>query len=183
LQESALGPDHPDSCRVDALANLKLKDKRYSDAAALEQRILNIERRAYGEHHENVLQTLNKLREIYRAGGDAAAGRTHRRAGLAQRRRPPPPRPAIGMPGIPGGIAGTNRRYKQSQGFATVRVFYGTIASCHRRPQTRAVLRQGRGELQYGYLNVTIPQIHKEAELGNPAPLGRLHVCPERALP
>ncbi|HWY97115.1 MAG TPA: alpha/beta hydrolase [Steroidobacteraceae bacterium] len=167
LQEAALGPDHPDLVPVlTALANLKLKDKRYSDAAALEQRILNIERRAYGEHHENVLATLNKLREIYRAGGDAAALARIDAQALAQASPPPPP-PAgeRGLPGIPGGIAGANRRYKQSQGFATVRVFYGTNRAPTGDLKPALFYGKGRGELQYGYLNVTIPQIHKEAEL------------------
>jgi tetratricopeptide (TPR) repeat protein len=103
LQESVLGPDHPDLVPVlTALANLKLKDKHYSDAAALEQRILNIERRAYGEHHENVLATLNKLREIYRAGGDAAA--VARIDAEAEARGPPPPPfpPPAGDRGLPG---------------------------------------------------------------------------------
>jgi esterase/lipase superfamily enzyme len=167
LQEAALGPDHPDLVPVlTALANLKLKDKRYSDAAALEPRILNIERRAYGEHHENVLATLNKLREIYRAGGDAAAVARIDAQALAQAPPPPPP-PAgeRGLPGIPGGIAGANRRYKQSQGFATVRVFYGTNRAPTGDLKPALFYGKGRGELQYGYLNVTIPQIHKEAEL------------------
>jgi esterase/lipase superfamily enzyme len=167
LQESLLGPDHPDLVPVlTALANLKLKDKRYSDAATLEQRILNIERRAYGEHHENVLATLNKLREIYRAGGDAAAVARIDAQALAQAPPPPPP-PAgdRGLPGIPGGIAGANRRYKQSQGFATVRVFYGTNRAPTGDLKPALFYGKGRGDLQYGYLNVTIPQIHKEAEL------------------
>ena len=169
LQESELGPDHPDLVPVlTALANLELKDKRYSDAAALEQRILNIERRAYGEHHENVLATLNKLREIYRAGGDVAA--VARIDAEAEARGPPPPPsppPAgdRGLPGIPGGIAGANRRYKQSQGFATVRVFYGTNRAPTGDVKPALFYGKGRGELQYGYLNVTIPQIHVEAEL------------------
>jgi esterase/lipase superfamily enzyme len=168
LQEAALGPDHPDLVPVlTALANLKLKDKRYSDAAALEQRILNIERRAYGEHHENVLATLNRLREIYRAGGDAAAtARIDAEAAAAQASpSPPPPAGERGLPGIPGGIAGANRRYKQSQGFATVRVFYGTNRAPTGDLKPALFYGKGRGELQYGYLNVTIPQIHKEAEL------------------
>jgi esterase/lipase superfamily enzyme len=167
LQEAALGPDHPDLVPVlTALANLKLKDKRYSDAAALEQRILNIERRAYGEHHENVLATLNKLREIYRAGGDAAAvARIDAEAAAQAQSPPPPPAGERGLPGIPGGIAGANRRYKQSQGFATVRVFYGTNRAPTGDLKPALFYGKGRGELQYGYLNVTIPQIHKEAEL------------------
>jgi esterase/lipase superfamily enzyme len=168
LQEAALGPDHPDLVPVlTALANLKLKDKRYSDAAAFEQRILNIERRAYGEHHENVVATLNRLREIYRAGGDAAAiARIDAEAAAAQASpSPPPPAGERGLPGIPGGIAGANRRYKQSQGFATVRVFYGTNRAPTGDLKPALFYGKGRGELQYGYLNVTIPQIHKEAEL------------------
>jgi esterase/lipase superfamily enzyme len=167
-QESALGPDHPDLVPVlTALANLKLKDKRYSDAAALEQRILNIERQAYGEHHANVLATLNKLREIYRAGGDvAAAARIDAQAQAWTPPPPPPPAGDRGLPGIPGGMAGTDRRYKQNQqGFATVRVFYGTNRAPTGDVKPALFYGKGRGELQYGYLNVTIPQIHKEAEL------------------
>ena len=165
LQESVLGPDHPDLVPVlTALADLNLKGKSYSDAAALEQRILGIERRAYGEHHENVLATLNRLREIYRAGNDAAA--FARIDAQVQAWAPtPPPVSDRGLPPPPGGAAGTNRRYKQDQGFATVRVFYGTNRA--RTGETKPALfyGKGRGDLQYGYLNVTIPQIHKEAEL------------------
>ncbi len=165
VQESVLGPDHPDLVPVlTALADLKLKDKRYSDAAALEQRILNIERQAYGEHHENVLATLNKLREIYRAGDDDAG--VKRIDAEVQAWSPPPVPPASerGLPGIPGGTAGT-RHYKQNQGFATVRVFYGTNRAPTGDVKPALFYGKGRGELQYGYLNVTIPQIHQEAEL------------------
>ena len=168
VQESVLGRDHPDLVPVlTALADLKLKDKRYEDAAALEQRILDIERQAYGEHHENVLATLNKLREIYRAGGDAA-GVTRidgevRAWSPPPALPPPPPSSERGLPGIPGGI---DRRYQQNkQGFATVRVFYGTNRAPTGDVKPALFYGKGRGELQYGYLNVTIPRIHKEAEL------------------
>ena len=167
VQESVLGRDHPDLVPVlTALADLKLKDKRYADAAALEQRILDIERQAFGEHHENVLATLNKLREIYRAGGDAAGvaridGEV--RAWSPPALPPPPPSSERGLPGIPGGI---DRRYQQNkQGFATVRVFYGTNRAPTGDVKPALFYGKGRGELQYGYLNVTIPRIHKEAEL------------------
>src|SRR5450432_1073622 len=59
----------------------------------------------------------------------------------------------------------TSRRYKQNQGFATVRVFYGTNRARSGETKPALFYGKGRGDLQYGYLNVTIPQIHKEAEL------------------
>jgi esterase/lipase superfamily enzyme len=165
LQESDLGPDHPDLVPVlTALADLNLKAKRYTDAAALEQRILSIERQAYGEHHDNVLATLNRLRETYGAGNDAAAvARVD--AQVRAFAPPPPPVNDRGLPPMPGGVGGTNRRYKQSQGFATVRVFYGTNRAPTRDVKPALFYGKERGDLQYGYLSVTIPQIHQEAEL------------------
>jgi esterase/lipase superfamily enzyme len=164
LQESALGPEHPDLVPLlTALADLCLKERRYPEAAAIEQRILNIERQAYGEHHENVLATLRKLREIYGAGNDAAAV-ARIDAQVQAWSPPPPPSTDRGLPAIPGG-AGGNRRYVQKQGFATVRVFYGTNRAATGDVKPALFYGKGRGELQYGYLTVTIPQIHKEAEL------------------
>jgi esterase/lipase superfamily enzyme len=161
LQESTLGANHPDLVPLlTALADVNFKSKRYSEAAAFEQRILGIERQVYGEHHENVLTTLAKLREIYRAAGDAP--------GLAridsQVLALSAPSGTRGLP-APNGIAGAGRRYKQNQGFATVRVFYGTNRAPSGDAKPALFYGKGRSDLQYGYLNVTIPQIHKEAEL------------------
>ena len=114
----------------------------------------------YGEHHENVLATLAKLRDIYRAADDAE--------GLAridsQVQALSAASSTRGLP-APGGIAGAGRRYKQNQGFATVRVFYGTNRAASGDAKPALFYGKGRGDLQYGYLNGTIPQIHKEAEL------------------
>jgi esterase/lipase superfamily enzyme len=156
LQTTALGPEHPDLVPVlTALADLALRAKRYADAAEFEQYILRIERQTYGEHHDNVLATLNRLREIYRAGNDAAAEARIDAEILA--RSQPAPAADRGLP--------STQRYKQNQGFATVRVFYGTNRA--RTGDLKPALFYGkeRGDLQYGYLNVTIPQIHKEAQL------------------
>jgi esterase/lipase superfamily enzyme len=160
LQESTLGPDHPDLVPLlSDLAGLHLKDKEYPQAAAFEQRILGIERKAYGEHHDNVLATLNKLKDIYRAANDAdGVARTEAQVQAWQQ---PPPASTRGLPGPPG----SNRHYKQDQGFATVRVFYGTNRAPSGDPKPAQFYGKNRGDLQYGYLNVTIPQIHKEAEL------------------
>jgi esterase/lipase superfamily enzyme len=161
LQETLLGRSHPDLVPVlTALAELHLKAKRYSDAAALEQRILGIERQAYGEQHENVLATLNKLREIYGALNDGeSVARID--AQLQARLQPPAPAGHRELPPVPG----AGRRYKQNQGFATVKVFYGTNRTPTGSVKPALFYGNVRGDLQYGYLNVTIPKIHKEAEL------------------
>jgi esterase/lipase superfamily enzyme len=157
LQESSLGADHPDLVPLlGALADLNVKAKRYSEAAAFELRILGIERLVYGEHHENVLATLGKLKDIYRAANDAA--------GLARIDSQLQALAATGTRALPG-PAGTARRYKQNQGFATVRVFYGTNRLPSGDAKPALFYGKGRGDLQFGYVNVTIPQIHKEAEL------------------
>jgi esterase/lipase superfamily enzyme len=151
LQESSLGADHPDLVPLlTALADVNLRAKRYSAAAAFEQRILGIERHVYGEHHENVLATLGKLKDIYRAANDAE--------GLARIDLQLQALAATGTRALP-------RRYKQNQGFATVRVFYGTNRLPSGDAKPALFYGKGRGDLQYGYVNVTIPQIHKEAEL------------------
>jgi len=152
LQETALGPQNPDLApTLTALAKLQVKARRYTEAAALELRVLDIERQAYGEHHENVSATLTRLREIYRLAGDSA-GVARMDAQLLQA--------ATVQRALP-----KTRRYKQNQGFATVRVFYGTNRAATGDLKPAEYYGKARGDLQYGYLDVTIPQVHKEAEL------------------
>jgi esterase/lipase superfamily enzyme len=159
LQSAALGPDHPDLVPVlSALADLDVKGKKYADAAALQERVLRIEKQAYGPHHENVAATLGKLKEIYAAGNDAA-GAARVEAQLRELAQP------AGDRGLPALGGNANRRYKQNQGFATVRVFYGTNRAPSGDLKPALFYGRGRGDLQYGYLNVTIPQTHQEAEL------------------
>jgi esterase/lipase superfamily enzyme len=156
LQEGALGRDHPDLIpALTALADLRLKNKRYDEAEALELRILDIERKAYGEHHINVTATLGKIEEIYRATGNTegvARVEAQLHASLASR-------------GFPGPVEDLTRPAPKDKYFATVRVFYGT----DRKPtgDSKPALYYGteRGDLQYGYLDVTIPTAHKEAAL------------------
>jgi esterase/lipase superfamily enzyme len=163
LRESELGPDHPDLVPVlSALADLHVKAKRYADAEAVLQRIVKIERAAYGDRHENVLATLGKLREVYRATNNADA------VAAVDAELQPPPASQRKLSGIKGGVTVDSKRYALQNGFASVRVFYGT----NRAPtgETKPALRYGRmsGPLQYGYLDVTIPQTHKLAELETP---------------
>jgi esterase/lipase superfamily enzyme len=160
LQESQLGTSHPDLVPLlTKVADLRLKAKQYADAEALEQRIIGIERAAYGDRHENVQVTLEKLRDIYRNTGDTDA-----LARLDVQMQPPAAATRGTLP-APGSVASRNSRYKQSNGFATVRVFYGTNRAPSGEVKPALYYGKARGELQYGHLDVTIPQIHKEAEL------------------
>ena len=161
LQEAALGPDHPDLVPIlTALAELSLKDKRYSDAEAQLTRIANIERAAYGERHENTLATLAKLRALYLT--------TNNSDGIARMdaQLKLPAAPVRGSLPRPIDIAGKERRYKQNdQGFATVRVYYGTNRAPSGDAKPAQFYGQARADLQYGYLEVTIPRTHQEAQL------------------
>jgi esterase/lipase superfamily enzyme len=160
LQEAELGPDHPDLVPVlSALTDLRLRAQRYAEAEALLQRILTIERAAYGEHHPNAIATLGKLRELYRATGN-----TEGLARVEALLRPAAP-VERGLSPAPPGLASRNRRYPQTQGFATVRVFYGTNRAPTGAVKPAEYYGKARGELQYGELEVTIPRIHKEAAL------------------
>jgi esterase/lipase superfamily enzyme len=151
LQSAQLGTDHPDLVPLlTAMADLAIKDRRYPDAEALLLRTAAIERAAFGDYHDNVIATLRKLRYVYRVAGDKPA------AARVQAQLQPPPAPGRALP---------NRRYAQKQGFATVRVYYGTNRAPSGDSKPALFYGTARGELQYGYLDVTIPQVHQEAEL------------------
>ena len=151
LQSAQLGSEHPDLVPLlTAMADLALKDKRYADAEILLLRVAAIERTAFGEHHENVLATLRRLRDVYRTAGDQAG------AARVEAQMQPAPAQSRDLP---------TRRYAQKQGFATVRVYYGTNRAPSGDLKPARFYGNARGELQYGYLDVTIPQVHQEAEL------------------
>jgi esterase/lipase superfamily enzyme len=161
LQEVLLGPNHPDLVPLlTDLAQLSLKDKRYSDAEAQLTRILGIERSAYGDRHENTLSTLARLRDLYRI--------TNNSAGLARVDAQLKPPAAVNRGSLPrpGEFTAKDRRYQQNaQGFATVRVFYGTNRAPTLETKPAQFYGGARGDLQYGSLDVTIPRIHQEAQL------------------
>jgi esterase/lipase superfamily enzyme len=159
LQESQLGADHPDLVPVlTQLAGLQIKDRHYAAAATVLQQVLKIERAAYGTQHENVLATLQQLRDVYRAAGDTdAQARTEQQIklfGSTSKDLVLAPAPAA-----------KDRRYKLNQGYATVRVFYGTDRKPTGSSKPAEFYGIERGDLQYGYLDVTIPAVHQEAEL------------------
>ena len=160
LQETALGADHPDLVPyLTALADLNFRNRRYDAAEGLDRRILDIETKAYGARHENVLATLSKLRDLYRATGNTEA------IAQVEAQMQAPVASTRGSLPVPADVAAKNRRYKQNQGFASVRVFYGTNRAPSGELKPASYYGKARGDLQYGYLDVTIPEVHKEADL------------------
>jgi esterase/lipase superfamily enzyme len=159
MQEYELGVDHPDLVPgLSALVDIHVKDKDYADAAAVLQRILKIERAAYGDKHDNVLATLKQLRDVYRAANDSdAVARVDRQIG------------AFGVStrafSTAAAAPAKERRYKQNQGYATVRVFYATDRKATGALKPADYYGKERADLQYGYLDVTIPEVHQEADL------------------
>jgi esterase/lipase superfamily enzyme len=161
LQETALGPNHPDLVPIlSALADLAIKDRRYVDAESILTRIAAIERAAFGERHENTHATLARLLALYRTTGNSE-GVARLEAQLKA-----PPAAARGSLPRPVEITGKDRRYKQNdQGFATVRVYYGTNRAPTGEAKPALFYGAARADLQYGYLDVTIPRTHQEAQL------------------
>ena len=157
LQQDRLGASNPELIPLlTSMANVQLKDQHYSQGETLLNRILEIERAAYGDHHPNVIATLGRLRDLYRATNDTAGI-----ARVEEQMRPP----VAGTRALPGPGTLKNRRYKQDNGFATVRVFYGTNRAPTGSLKVAEFYGGARGELNYGYLDVTIPQTHVEADL------------------
>lgn len=157
LDESALGPEHPDLVPLlSALTNLKVKIGQWSAAEALLERTLKIEQRTYGEHHDNVLATLARLRDVYRAAGDLPAVEL---TNLRLQRAATLPRT------LPAPATSSTQHLKPSVGYASVRVFYGTNRAPSGDLKPALYYGGGRGDLSVGYVDVTIPNAHKEAEL------------------
>jgi len=159
LRALALGPDHPDLVPIlQALADQYLATQRYADAEVQLQRMVSIERAAYGDAHPNVYATLTKLRSLYvaadRTADVASTDALIRKVSKIDR-----------SVSTTRGKGKQDRRYKQEDGFATVRVFYGTNRAPTGDTKPAQFYGTARGELDVGYLDVSIPQVHKEGEL------------------
>jgi esterase/lipase superfamily enzyme len=163
LLEQRIPADDPALVRpLEALADACLRAKRYADAESALQRALQIENATYGEHSDSSLATLGKLRDLYQAAArpqDAARTAANIEAlGRSARALPTPDE------------VERARRYSPSAaGFATVRVFYGTNRAATGDPRPALHYGRERGELQYGYLDVTIPATHRQGELETPS--------------
>ncbi|HEY2684421.1 MAG TPA: alpha/beta fold hydrolase [Steroidobacteraceae bacterium] len=158
LKQKRLGSTHPDLVPlIGDIAQLKRGDRQFKDAAALYERVVAIDTAAYGADHETVVTALKALREVYVADSDTA------NVARVDEQLKPHLNNRGGLP-MPGDVA-KSRRYKQNNGFATVRVFYGTNRAPSGDPRPAQFYGTARGDLAYGYLDVTIPETHQEAEL------------------
>jgi esterase/lipase superfamily enzyme len=158
-QEVLLGNEHPDLVPLlQAMAALQSRQQNYAASESLLQRSIAIERGAYGARHANVLASMGLLRELYRTAGRAADaervdGEIER---LSMTSRAPIARPA----------ARNERRYAPGKdGYATVRVFYGTNRARSGDARPAQFYGKGRGDLDFGYVDVSIPETHRIGEL------------------
>jgi esterase/lipase superfamily enzyme len=164
LQEGELGANHPDLVPLlNALAHLYGQATRYADAAATLQRALQIERACYGDRHPSVIVTLGSLRDVYVAASQTkAAADIDAQLRLAQAAR-------RSLTAVKGGVVVRSDRYRlNKEGYATVRVLYGTNRIRAGDATAAPYYGTSVAELQFGSLNVTIPQTHKLAQLESP---------------
>ncbi len=162
LRVAELGVDHPDLVPLlNAIADLQVRARHYPEAIAALQRALGIELAAYSQRHPAVAATYQRLRSANAAAGNSAEVE---RIDLQLAVIGGASRAIVTQPS-PSPSPDSGERYRQQQGFATVRVFYGT----NRKPTGSATPAEfygtQRGDLQVGYLDVTVPETHKQGEL------------------
>jgi len=162
IMEREFGQDHPELvATLEALVDIRWQQKQFSLAETLLLRILSIEQSAYGEWHENVFITLTRLRELYQEMEQpnevARIEATIESQDISSR--------DIDSSSLYDEPTLELRRYNADSGFATVRVFYGTNRA--RTGESKAAQFYGtkRGDLELGYLDVSIPKTHKYGEL------------------
>jgi esterase/lipase superfamily enzyme len=168
LRGAEMGADHPDLVPLlDAIADLQVRARRYAAAIAALQRALGIELAAYSQRHPAVAATYQRLRNANEvAGNSAEVERIDRQLALisaAPRAIVNPPVP--GPSAVPSASPDPGERYRQQQGFATVRVFYGTNRAPTGLGTPAEFYGAQRGDLQLGYLDVTVPETHRQGEL------------------
>lgn len=162
IKATTFGSDHPELVStLDAMVDVRLLQTDYSAAEALLERILQIEKSVYGDSHEDVEITWNRLRDLYLTTNqpEEVARVDNALNALKFSTRD------ILLGGPDGQQSLETRRYSTADGFATVRVYYGTNRA--RTESSKAAQFYGveRGELDLGYLDVSIPATHKYGEL------------------
>ncbi len=155
--EALLGPNHPDLVGLlETLFDVYVQQQNYRAAESTIRRALRIEQSIYGMGHEYTLATMRRLYDLLDDTGQAAAAaeleaemtrasQTARDFGLLD--------------------DDPSRRYASEDGYATVRVFYGTNRAPTGDKKAARYYGGERGELDLGYVDVSIPETHKYGEL------------------
>jgi esterase/lipase superfamily enzyme len=155
--EDLLGREHPDLVGLlEALFEIYLQQENYAAAESTIRRVLQIERSIYGDRHEYTIATLQRLHQLLENTGQTAAAaeveaeislvsQASRDFGLFEDEE--------------------SRRYASEDGYATVRVFYGTNRAPTGEKKAAQYYGGERGELDLGYVDVSIPETHKYGEL------------------
>lgn len=164
LREQELGAGHPDLVVLLAkIAVLQQRAARPQDAERTLLRSVEILRGAYGPQHLRVQEALSSLRAFYATTGrDADAARTATELESLERASRDAGTSALRQ-------SARDRRYTQKNGFASVRVYYGTNRAPTGERDPARFYGTRRGDLQFGYADVTIPESHKEGELETPS--------------
>ncbi len=157
IREALLGVDHPDLVGLlESLFDVYTLQGNLAAAETSLRRVLQIEQAVYGSGHEYAIATLRRLHRFLEDSGQAARAAE----ALAEIERVSQASRDFGLMDDD-----ASRRYASNDGYATVRVFYGT----NRAPtgETKAARFYGgeRGELGLGYVDVSIPETHKYGEL------------------
>lgn len=156
ISERELGDAHPDLVPLlEFLASINRGQSDLESAAAYISRVLDIEHAVYGEQSEIVVTTLGKLRDIYEELGQTEKQQEVEARIVAATRR------ARDISVLDEG----QRRYLAKDGYATVRVFYGTNRAPTGNSKPGQFYGTDRGELDVGYIDVSIPETHKYGEL------------------
>jgi esterase/lipase superfamily enzyme len=155
--EILLGQEHPDLVGLlEALFEIYLQQENYRAAESTIRRVLQIEQSIYGDRHEYTIATLQRLHQLLEDTGQTAAAaeveaeismvsQATRDFGLFEDEE--------------------SRRYASDDGYATVRVFYGTNRAPTGEMKAPQYYGVERGELGLGYVDVSIPETHKYGEL------------------
>ncbi len=156
IREKAIGESHPELVPLlELLAETSLAQREPERAAMYLERVVDIEQPIYGDQSEIVVATLRELRKIY----DESANQEMLRETDARITAATTFTRDIEI------LDSESRRYKATEGYATVRAFYGTNRAQTGKQKPSRFYGSDRGEMEVGYVDVTIPETHKYGEL------------------
>lgn len=156
-KEALLGRDHPDLVGLlETLFKIYLQQENYQAAESTIRRVLQIERSTYGKGHEYTIVTMRRLYQVLEESGQTAAAEEVE-AEIQQ----------VSQAARDFALMDDDqsRRYVSDNGYATVRVFYGTNRAPTGEIKAPQYYGGERGELELGYVDVSIPETHKYGEL------------------